>query len=57
MPEFSISSMHRVPMLNLNTVTVRAKDAAEAIWRYLQQQKALGTDLRGRCLLIKLEGE
>ena len=54
--EYTIASVRGMPMVTFRTMEViPARDAAEAVWKYLEDQRARGVDLRGRCLLIKLE--
>lgn len=53
--EYTIASVRAMPMVTFKTMEIiAARDAAEAVWKYLEEQRARGTDLRGRCLLVKL---
>jgi hypothetical protein len=53
--QYAITKIRRVPMVAYEaTELVTARDAAEAVWKYLEDQREKGIDVRGQCLLVKL---
>jgi hypothetical protein len=53
---YAITKLARTPRAAFEaTERVSARDAAVAIRKYLEAQRAKGVDLRGQCLLVKLE--
>ena len=54
--QYAITKVRRMPMVAFErTELVSARDAAEAVWKYVEARRAEGVDLRGQCLLVKLE--